>query len=1229
MTIKSLLFCLFLYVGLVWVAVAYWFTGADIRRYGLLGTAIGLAAVLVLVIGARVLSWWHLWRAKAAVRPAAAAKPPVAGHPDDEALAALINEANATLAKSESFAGKAGNTPIGSLPFYLLVGPEGSGKTSTFVNSGLEPLLLAGQVSGTTQVVSTRLCNLWLAKGAVFAEIGGRIFSAEVSRWSQFIGVFRGNEAIPKWRRLWGSHEPRRDFRGVIAFCESKEFTAASADPQRLERFSRDWQERLRSIAELFGSDFPVYLVITKCDKIAYFSDFFRRLPEPETHQVLGCTLLPRQPGSVPAGEVFAEAEAKRLTASFRPLYHALAARRLTQLAHEPDPAQRPGIYEFPRELKRIRSPLVQFLTDVFRPHSLGPTPVLRGYYLTGAREGEVAVNDPIGSRVYSTPMPMEATKLFRGDATVFQTGDLSKGQPPGGRRNLGLRWVFVADLFHKVVLADQPPRKLRPIDGRFEQQRKLAFGALCGLCIVLCFAFLLSWTRNRGLLQDVEAAAGSGSGRHSNIATLSDLQTLDSMRAQIIRLREGLPISFHWGLYSGDRILEAARANYFRRFHQLLLIDLNSVMTSYLGALPSDPDENSPSDPVYRTLKAHILITTQSCPPDSRFLSNVLKGYRPRIAPNTTSDWQGLADRQIEFYASELDYGSPIRLPLDTAVRDRARQYLGKIRGVDRFYAGILAKAEKSVAKTARLSDLSPNYAKVLTGPDVVSSAFSREGWTFLEKASKEGLAAAEGEACVVGEPSGIAGAWKQNAETAQVIQRMFVRDYVESWRKFVEGFSVVRYASAADAAQKLEVLAENRSPLLAVLNLTANQTYFQSSASQASGALENVPLIGKTIASMKKAEDKAKATAANLAQIPDSLNGPADITRSFQPVHWVEPPGSETWVGEKNAAYVEALAQLRHSMQEIADSGRDPAVHQAAAQNYEKALGAVHQIALGFKPVGVAGLDGTVQRLLEDPIRKANPFIIRDMEKAGADKINSDLRAFCKSVQPTFRKYPILTSSTDDALPEELTRAFGPGQGIWKFQQQSIAEMVVKEGSEWKLKDPAKKPQVTADMLKFLNSAQQILNSFYSSGAPQPQLTYTLRPKLDSNFKDSILELEIDGQLYQWTGALQKAFTWPAPPGTKDLGAIARLRIGGTVAFPFASRPGVWGIFRILGDAEPREYASKLVEWKYSSGGVGRREPISPAPVQLEIVTFPGGVDVFNPNFWRGLQCPTLAVQ
>jgi len=172
-TIKSLFFCLFLYVCLVWVGSAYLNTGADnILHYGLLWTSIGLIAVLAFIIGARLFGWWRLSRAKASVRPAPQPKPVAPVHPDDETMSALVAEANAALAKAPSFAGRRDGALLSKMPLYLLIGPEGSGKTSTFLNSGLEPQLLAGQ--GTTPVSPTRLCNLWLAKDAIFAEIGGR-----------------------------------------------------------------------------------------------------------------------------------------------------------------------------------------------------------------------------------------------------------------------------------------------------------------------------------------------------------------------------------------------------------------------------------------------------------------------------------------------------------------------------------------------------------------------------------------------------------------------------------------------------------------------------------------------------------------------------------------------------------------------------------------------------------------------------------------------------------------------------------------------------------------------------------------------------------------------------------------------------------------------------------------------------------------------------------------------
>jgi type VI protein secretion system component VasK len=343
------------------------------------------------------------------------------------------------------------------------------------------------------------------------------------------------------------------------------------------------------------------------------------------------------------------------------------------------------------------------------------------------------------------------------------------------------------------------------------------------------------------------------------------------------------------------------------------------------------------------------------------------------------------------------------------------------------------------------------------------------------------------------------------------------------------------------------------------------------------------------------------------------------------------VVPPGSERWVGEKNSAYIEALAKLGHSMQEISrNTGKspDPAVHQAAAQDYDKAMDSAKQIERAFKPVGVQGLDMAVQRLLEEPIVHSNGFIIRDFGVAAAGKINGELRAVCARLKPTLHKYPF-QPSRDDASLQDIAMWFAPGTGaIWKFEAQTLADFTVKDGTRWKVKDPAGKPQVTQEMLDFLNRAQAIADVFYPNGAGQPQLTYTLRPKLDSSYTDATLELEIDGKLHQWTSSLQKQFTWPAPTGAKDLGAVARIRVG-AVTVPVASEGGEWGIFRIMGDAEPRPLSGRIVEWKNVRGGNGRLEPIRPAPVRVEIVEFPGGVDVFNPKFFEGFVCPAKAVQ
>ena len=128
MTIKSLFFCIFLYVCLVWVGAAYLYPGR-MQELGLLWTAIGLIAVLGFLVISRLWSWFRIWRARASMKPKAPPKPALPVHEDDEALAALIVDARAALEKRVGIPGGEAGTRLSHLPLYLLIGPENSGKT--------------------------------------------------------------------------------------------------------------------------------------------------------------------------------------------------------------------------------------------------------------------------------------------------------------------------------------------------------------------------------------------------------------------------------------------------------------------------------------------------------------------------------------------------------------------------------------------------------------------------------------------------------------------------------------------------------------------------------------------------------------------------------------------------------------------------------------------------------------------------------------------------------------------------------------------------------------------------------------------------------------------------------------------------------------------------------------------------------------------------------------------
>jgi len=279
-----------------------WFLGTWLHLRGSdLWILRGGLAFLGLIAAGSFLWFYH--RAKKAEGASSDGASPAGGDEVD----LLVHEAVKRL-RSSSLGGGAS---LGKLPLIFVLGDSGSVKTSTIVNSGLEPELLAGHAYQDKQVVPTRTANLWYTREAVFADVGGDL-SSQPSRWARLVRLVRPGRISSSMGK--GQQAPRA---AIVCFsCEN--FLQAGAS-EAASAAARKLGARLQEISSLLSINFPVYVLFTKIDRIPSFAEYAQNLNKDEASEVLGATLPVRSQQS--AG-VYAEEETKRITKAFDELFY-------------------------------------------------------------------------------------------------------------------------------------------------------------------------------------------------------------------------------------------------------------------------------------------------------------------------------------------------------------------------------------------------------------------------------------------------------------------------------------------------------------------------------------------------------------------------------------------------------------------------------------------------------------------------------------------------------------------------------------------------------------------------------------------------------------------------------------------------------------------------------------------------------------------------------------------
>lgn len=1071
---------LMIYAVLVWLLSRFMpLHGADV--WILRG-----ALLLLGIVGASV-AMWYQHSVKKAKEASEETEEDEAAETDD--IDQLVGEAVRRL--KQSTLGK--GTDLSRLPLVYVLGDPGSTKTTVVIHSALDAELLAGQVYRDSEVLPTSTGNIWYTRQAIFVDPAGELMG-QPKRWQRLVKLLKPARFSAAFGKR--SQAPRA---AVVCFdCET--FLQPGAGEASLSA-ARRLSVRLQEISQSMGISFPVYVLFTRVDRISFFTEFVRGMTKDEVAEVLGATLPLR---SVSSG-VYADEETRRLTKAFDEIFYSLAERRIQFLPREHESEKLPAIYEFPREINKLRTLLVQFLVDLARPSHLGTNPFLRGFYFTGVRP--VVVEDVVAARTVAIEAEetdlnanANATQIFRGGLGA----QLQQAPAPvrtGGPRRMP-QWCFLTSLFNDVLVKDRVALATSGSSSRVNFLRRLVLAAAL-FAIVFCLAgFSVSFFRNRALesrVQDEISDLGALQTGTGQPAVLSDLQKLDRLRTELATLADyeenGAPLSMRWGLYTGDRVYHEARPVYFDRFQRLLFAETLKRITDKLSALQGQSAANAPNDAyekAYNELKAY-LITTEPTDHDKStkdFLTPVLMTHW--VADREIDkDRKDLAALQFDFYATTLAKEIPFSNGNSRILVDQSRAYLWQFTGIDRYYVQLISKASQNNHDLS-FGEAYPESRGIISSEHKVKGAFTRAGYQFVQDALKNPSTYMGGEEWVIGKNGA------QDMDAAQLQQKLSARygqDFVKEWNEVLRSSNVVGYKDPADADTKLEKLTGPTSPLLLLLYFVSHNTDI----------------------------------------------APSDVKAPFAPVEAVEAPGPADkpppqYIGKETTAYIKALSKLQSDFHSLAQNASDPAALASASGSAGAASTEVTTIITAVPVDAQFANQEQVRRLLEEPIKAADALI----KRGPIDIANGSGKGYCASFGAVSTKYPFDANASQDASLDQLYSVFGPTGDAWKKLNDDVKSFVLKVGSKY-VPNPSAPAKVSENFVRFLNRVQGISDALYPNGSAPPHLSYTLK-QLPSNFEGVSVKIGSEsvgdgpGKTFVWTGAPEDIFVTSKGGDTLD---------------------------------------------------------------------------------------------
>ncbi|MEW9921686.1 type VI secretion system membrane subunit TssM [Marimonas sp. MJW-29] len=1043
-------------------------------------------------------------------------------------LRTKLKTAMAELRKSKN-----GRKHLNELPWYVMIGPPGAGKTTAIVNSGLQfPLADTMGKTAIGGVGGTRNCDWWFTNNAVLIDTAGRYTTQESDAetdnagWLGFLGLLK------KYRK-------RQPINGAMIAISLSDLLMQDEVTQASH--AKAVRRRLNEFREKLGVRFPVYVLFTKADLIAGFTEFFDNLGKEDREQVWGFT-LPLDVSKDEASPVAA------FDSEFALLLGQLNAQSLERMQTETDPQRRSMIAGFPGQVAAMRKVARDFLTEVFQENRYEHRHMLRGIYFTsGTQEG--------------TPID----RLMLGMARTFGIGRQAIGTGQGQGRSYFLTRLFEGVIFPEAGLVSADDK----VERRYRWTKRAAIAATVVFALTTGALFTRSYLGNQDLIANAATYVDSyqqlASTLPGNPVGDTDLppvvDALNILRDMPTNPAAGDPDPerrLTYGLYQGEVIGTQAAQTYRAALNQRLLPRLLLRLEEQITGNVNNPDL------LYEALKIYLMLGLEG-PMNAQLVKEWMN-----------IDWsvtyagpgrQQLRD-DLAFHLDALLSQPMAKIALNGPLVEQVQGILSEMPLAQRVYNGIINSPSATALPKWRITEAGgPAVTRVLVRSsgqplnDGVEGIFTYDGFNNVFLGEALGVARRiQSESWVLG-PRGVA---EQTDAALTALSRdvldLYYNDFISRYDGILSDIDIIPIESLSHAVEVTNVLSGPTSPIVNILTEIAKETRLTEDRSVLGNEAINQGL-GRV------AEIEARSSLTIQGEILlEALRNSAAANG--------EPPKAP-------GAYVEERFDWLNQLV-ARPEGQDSQI--------DMLIGTLQEVyqelnKMSFSGVAAQPSEGgtATQRFMQMASRIPGPLerwanqITSSSSGITADGTRSSINAawqanvlpFC--TQALENRYPFNRRARADVALADFQKLFGPGGMIDAFFQTHLSKFVDTGARPWQWKQVNDVDLgISPAVLEQLQYAAEIRDAFFAGG-PTPQVQFQITPEALDPKADSV-QLTIGSQniLFETRrpNNTPVAITWPGTVGLAGVVFQPNLRD----AESQLAKDGPWAWFRLLDAAEIR---------------------------------------------------------